>query len=182
MVTGFQKHLKETELRAFARSSPESDLEYPATVATKSRKHSIFTHFPEDRDCDVCLGTKITRAFCRRRTGEALPRAEKCGALLDERWWSDSMECYCYLRNIQDLLRDWKTLYGRRFGESFKGPITPFGALIEYHPISRKDQSRIHQFGKKVLPGIFLGCELIAAKIWKGDILEADLEDLEKLD
>ena len=25
---------------------------------------------------------------------------------LDERWWSDSMECYCYLRNVQDLLVD----------------------------------------------------------------------------
>ena len=28
---------------------------------------------------------------------------------LDEKWWSDSMECYCYLRNIQDLLADGKT-------------------------------------------------------------------------
>ena len=36
--------------------------------------------------------------------------------------------------------------------------------------------------GKKVLPGIFLGYELIAVGIWKGDILIADLEDLEKLD
>ena len=25
---------------------------------------------------------------------------------LDEKWWADSMECYCYLRNIQDLLSD----------------------------------------------------------------------------
>ena len=29
--------------------------------------------------------------------------------------------------------------------------------MIEYHPSSPKDQSRIHQFGKKVLPGIFSG-------------------------
>ena len=40
----------------------------------------------------------------------------------------------------------------------------------------------IHQFGKKVLPEIFLGCELIAEGIWKGDILIADLEDLEMMD
>ena len=33
-----------------------------------------------------------------------------------------------------------------------KGPIIPFGSLVEYHPITAKDQSRIHQFGKKVLP------------------------------
>ena len=44
-----------------------------------------------------------------------------------------------------------------------------------------KDQARIHQFDKKVLPGIFLGYELIAVEVWKGDILIADLEDLEKL-
>ena len=28
---------------------------------------------------------------------------------LDEKWWADSMEWYCYLRNIQDLLSDGKT-------------------------------------------------------------------------
>ena len=72
---------------------------------------------------------------------------------LDEKWWADSMECCTYLRNIQDLLSDGKTPYERRFGEPLKGPIIPF----EYHPISVKDQSRIHQLGKKVLPGLFLG-------------------------
>ena len=67
------------------------------------------------------------------------------------------MECYCYLRNIQDQLSDGKTQYVRRFGEPFKGPIIPFGSLVEFDPLSPKDQSRIHQFGKNMLPGIFLG-------------------------
>ena len=40
--------------------------------------------------------------------------------------------------------------------DSFQGPILPFASLDEYHSISTKDQSRIHQFGKKVLPRIFL--------------------------
>ena len=53
--------------------------------------------------------------------------------------------------------------------------------MIEYHPISAKDLSRIHQFGKKVLPGMFLGYALYAGGIWKGDILVADLEELENL-
>ena len=35
---------------------------------------------------------------------------------LDEKWWSDTMECFTYMRNIQDLLSDGKTLYERRFG------------------------------------------------------------------
>ena len=98
---------------------------------------------------------------------------------LEERWWSDPVECYCYLRDVQDLLADGKTPCERRFGEPFKGAITPFGAMVEYHPISPRDQRRIHQFGKKVSPGIFLGYELVAGRIWKGDILIADLEDLE---
>ena len=27
----------------------------------------------------------------------------------DEKWWADSMECYCNLRHVQDLLSDGKT-------------------------------------------------------------------------
>ena len=80
---------------------------------------------------------------------------------LNESWWADSMECYNYLRNVTDLLSDGKTPYERRFGQPFKGPIIPFGSLVEYHPITVKDQSRIHQFGKKVLPGLFLGYALL---------------------
>ena len=75
---------------------------------------------------------------------------------LNESWWEDSMECYTYLRNVTDL--------------------------VEYHPITAKDQSRIHQFGKKVLPGLFLGYALYAGGIWKGDVLIADLEELETMD
>ena len=48
--------------------------------------------------------------------------------------------------------------------------------------ITAKDQSRIHQFGKKVLPGLFLGYALYAGGIWKGDVLIADLEELETMD
>ena len=73
------------------------------------------------------------------------------------------MECYCFLRT------DGKTPFERRFGEPFDGPIITFGAMVEFYPISAREQSRFHQFGKKVLPGIFLGCALIAG-IWKGDI------------
>ena len=81
---------------------------------------------------------------------------------LDKKWWADSMECYCYLRHIQDLLSDGKTPFERRFGTPFNGPVIPFGAMAEYHPISAKDISRVHQFGPKVLPGIFLGYVLYA--------------------
>ena len=54
--------------------------------------------------------------------------------------------------------------------------------MVEYHPISAKDPSRLHQFGPKVLPGTFLGYALYAGGSWKGDILIADIEDLEQMD
>ena len=83
---------------------------------------------------------------------------------LDKEWWADSMECYCYLRNTQDLLSDGKTPYERRFGMPFEGPVIPCAAMVEYHLISAKDISRVHQFGQRVLPGTFLGYVLYAER------------------
>ena len=246
-----------------ASSSHEASLEPIAMRREDLGKHSFYTHFPKERNCEICKRIKITRAPCRRRKGEAVPRAEKFGDLItaDHKVFSDNcesrnnhryavvvqdlatqwiqaypcktktsqepqrslqkflepekkpkviytdnslefgkacedlswnhctsaphrsetngiaeravrrvkegtsavllqsgklvgrfMECYTYLRNVTDLLSDGKTPYERRFGQPFFGPIIPFGSLVEYHPITAKDQSRIHQFGKKVLP------------------------------
>ena len=44
---------------------------------------------------------------------------------LGEKWSADAMECYCYLRNIQDLLSDGKRPYERRFEKSFNGTSYP---------------------------------------------------------
>ena len=54
--------------------------------------------------------------------------------------------------------------------------------MVEYYPISARDQPRLLQFGKKVLPGIVLGYAFIAGGIWKGDILVADIEEVENMD
>ena len=45
-------------------------------------KHSVYAHFPKDRNCEICQRTKITRAPCRRRNGGAVPRAENFGDLI----------------------------------------------------------------------------------------------------
>ena len=101
---------------------------------------------------------------------------------LNENWRAYSMECWAFLRKVQDLLSDGKTPYETRFGKPLKEPNIPFSSLVEYHPISAKDQARIHQFGKKSLPGLFLGYALYAEWMWKGDILVADLEEMETMD
>ena len=224
----FKDNLKDLEAHVPAHSSEreDSNSEAPAKMVT-NRKHSIYTHFPKDRNCYVCLRTKIARVPCRKRDEGSIPRVVQFGDLttadhkvlsegsesrsnhryavvvhdldtqwiqsypcktktsqeteksprkflepsqkpqviytdyslgfgksckglswhhrtstphrfetnglaeravrrvkegasavllqsgLDEQWWSDSMECYCYLRNVQDLLADGKTPYER---------------------------------------------------------------------
>ena len=68
-------------------------------------------------------------------------------------------------------MADGKTPCERRFGESFKGPIVPFGALVEYLTNSERDKARIHQFGKKRSPGIFPGYTLIARRLNAKEVL-----------
>ena len=59
----------------------------------------------------------------------------------------------------------------------FNGPVIPFGAMVEYHPISAKDQSRLHQFGPKVLPGIFLGSAFSRVESGKETLLSQTLKN-----
>ena len=80
-VQDFTENLEIAETLAAAEISHDSDLERPTKVAPKN--HNIYVHFPKDRNCEVCLRTKMTRTLCRRRTGEAVPRAEKFGNLIE---------------------------------------------------------------------------------------------------
>ena len=82
----------------------------------KLRKHSINTHFPKDRYCHVCLRIKITRTPCRRRTCEAVPRAEKFGDLIpaDNKILNEEGESrnnHQYAVVVQDLATQWIPSY-----------------------------------------------------------------------
>ena len=44
-----------------ASSSHEPSLEPMPTRSEDLGKHSVETHFPEDRNCEICKRTKITR-------------------------------------------------------------------------------------------------------------------------
>ena len=63
-----------------ASSSHGSPVE-PARSADLG-KLIVDTHFPEDRNCEICQRTKITRAPCRRRIGRVVLRAEHFGDLI----------------------------------------------------------------------------------------------------
>ena len=80
----FTDNLEDTVMPVPAYSSRDSDSDRPTKVVSKLRKHSFCTHFPKDRNCEICLRTKMTRAPCRRRTGEALLRAGQFGGLITD--------------------------------------------------------------------------------------------------
>ena len=58
-----------------SKSSQELPMEPRAKVERCSGKLSVYTHFPKDPNCDICLKTKITRDSCRRRIGTVAPGA-----------------------------------------------------------------------------------------------------------
>ena len=79
-------------------------------------KHSVYTHFPKDRNCEICQRTKITRAPCRRRIGGAVPRADNFGDLItaDHKVLSDNCESrnnHRYAVVVQDLATQWIQAY-----------------------------------------------------------------------
>ena len=99
-----------------ASSSHEASLEPIFKRREDLCKHSVKTHFPKDRDCEICHRTKITRALCRRRIGGAVPRAENFGVLVtaDHKVLSDNCESrnnHRYAVVVQDLATQWIQSY-----------------------------------------------------------------------
>ena len=76
-------------------------------------KHSLSTHFPKDRNCEICQRTKITRAPCIRRIGGAVPRAQKNSGdsiKADHKVLSEGCESrnnHRYAVVVQDLATQW---------------------------------------------------------------------------
>ena len=65
-----------------ASSSHEPSSEPMPTRSADLGKHSVFTHFTQDRNCEICQRTKITGTPCRKRNGGAVFRAENFGDLI----------------------------------------------------------------------------------------------------
>ena len=99
-----------------ASSSHEPSLKPTPTRSVDLSKHSVKTHFPKVRNCEICQRTKITRAPCRRRTGEAVLRAENFGDLItaDHKVLSENCESrnnHRYAIVVQDLATQWIQSY-----------------------------------------------------------------------
>ena len=116
----FRENLVDDEIPvhgdSHASSSHATSLEPTFKRREDLGKHSVYTHFPKDRNCEICKRTKITRAPCRRRNGEAVPRADKFGDLItaDHKVLSDncgSRNNHRYAVVVQDLATQWIEAY-----------------------------------------------------------------------
>ena len=101
---------------SYVSSSHEVSSEPMPARSVDLGKHSVYTHFPKDRNCEICKRTKITRAPCRRRNGGAVPRAENVGDLItaDHQVLSENCESrnnHRYAIVVQDLATQWIQSY-----------------------------------------------------------------------
>ena len=99
-----------------ASSSHEVSLEPTTKRREDLGKHSVYTHFPKYRKCEICPRTKITRALCRRRNDGAVPRAANFGDLItaNHKVLSESCESRNNHRHavvLQDLTTQWIQSY-----------------------------------------------------------------------
>ena len=99
-----------------ASSSREPSLEPVPTRSVDLGKHGVYTHFPKDRNCEICQRTKITRAPCRRRIGGAVLRAENFGDLITANHQvltegCESRNNHRYAIVVQDLATQWIQSY-----------------------------------------------------------------------
>ena len=62
-----------------SHASFSHELSSEPTRSVDLGKHSVYTHFPKDRNREICQRTKITRVPCRRPIGGAEHRADIFG-------------------------------------------------------------------------------------------------------
>ena len=127
-----------------ASSSHEASLEPLFKRREDLGKHSVYTHFPKDRNCEICERTKITRTPCRRRNSGAVPRAENFGDLItaDHKVLSDNCESrnnHRYAVVVQDLVTQWIQAYPckrrtsqKKTREACKSSWSPTGILKSF--------------------------------------------------
>ena len=213
----FRENLVDDEIPLQGGSHASSSHEVSLEPTTKRRedlgKHNVHTHFPKDRNCEICKRTKITRAPCRRRKGEAVPRAANFGDLItaDHKVLSENCESrnnHRYAVVVQDLATQWIQAYPcknktsqetqrslQKFLEPERKPKVmytdnslEFGKACEdlswNHCTSTPHRSETNGIAERKY---YLDCssDTLCTRgggIWKGDVLIADLEELETMD
>ena len=111
----FRENLVDERVLEYGDSHASSSHEPPSEPmrSVDLGKHSIKNSLPEEnRNCDICMRTKITRAPCRRRIGRVVLCAENFGDLItaDHKIVSEGCESrnnHRYAVVVQDLATQW---------------------------------------------------------------------------
>ena len=85
-----------------------------------------------------------------------------------EKWWTDSMECYCYLRIVQDLMAELEKLHMKDDSENHSRDrsfhLQQLSNIIRFHQEFNPDFTNL---ARKFLPGINLGYASVAGECGK---------------
>ena len=97
---------------------------------------------------------------------------------LDEKWWADSMECYCYLRNFKDFQADgrtplrtaiWRTILKAKLFRL----VQWLNIILFLRRTSQGSTNLVNSFTWN-FPRICI----VRGGIWKQDIMVAEIEKL----
>ena len=102
----------EQESQDTSKSSHVLPMEPRAKVEPGSGTHSVFSHFPKDPNCDICLKAKKQGLLAEDVLVQVVPRAEHFGDLItaDHKVLSEESESrnnHRYAVVIQDLASQW---------------------------------------------------------------------------
>ena len=89
------------------------------------RVNMVFLLFPKDRNCELCERTNISRALCRKHTGNPVLRAENVGDKIttDHKVLSEECESrtnHWYAVELQDLATQRMQSYVEEFTKVFR--------------------------------------------------------------
>ena len=133
-----------------ASSSHKVSLEPTFKRRVDLGKHSVYTHFPKDRNCEICQRTKISRAPCRRRVGGAVPRAENFGKVVNLETITDMQSwCKTWPLNGSRHIHAKQKLH-KKPREACKSSWSPIGSLKSFILTIPRNSAEL----VKISPGI----------------------------
>ena len=185
LLEEFTENLEDTEAPAPAHTSQDSDSERPTQVAP--RKHSICTHFPKDRNCEVCpccedlswnhrtLTPHRSETNCIAASGMQKRRRYVCCAFATRLGWNMVWWFYGMLllsAKCSRLLGRWENSSCKAIRRTIQRPSDSFWCNGWTLPLFCTRPVKATKFDKKILLEMF----------WKRYILVANIEEVENMD
>ena len=153
----------------YSDGGPEVD----AALATSQSIHEISTP-----------GVKQDNGVAERsnQTIEGGARTILLAAGLPTYFWPFAVAHFSFAYNIACRFNGSDSSWNLRFKKGqFKGPIIPFGALVDFIQIPSLTQAQ-SKFSPRAIPGVFMSYFLRPGGIWRGEYCVADLKEFSSVD